>query len=251
MLWTCLTISRWANTVCTDSLFRDEAITNQTHSQNSPACHVLDSMLGHCLRWLHQLRRHGFHCHLQRSIARRGRRQLIMEWCNYAILQHQRDRLGSCFIPLQGGTNILHGSRRPRDWHDSGHRTPRLPSRTSPLSAISNSIKPLANISSVRAQHPRRLHLCAEPPSAHPVRRLPSLQPDSDLCGPELDRMRLLYAVLPPQLPTWVLQGLRLHDHGRFRRSKSLRALHSVVCCVWRCWSISSVPAVVGQQCCG
>ena len=65
----------------------------------------------------------------------------------------------------------------------------------------------------------------------------------------ELDRIWILRAVLLAQLPAWILQGVRLHDHGRFRRRKSLRPVHHVIRCVRCCWSIASFPTVVGQQC--
>jgi hypothetical protein len=112
-----------------------------------------------------------------------------------------------------------------------------------------NEIDTSANIALVRAEHPRRLYLFPEPTPAHPVRWLYPLQPVADLRDPELDRRRFLHAVLPAQLQTWILQGLRLHDHGRFRWCKSLRSVHYVLRCVRSCRKVSTFPAVVGQQC--
>jgi hypothetical protein len=68
-----------------------------------------------------------------------------------------------------------------------------------------------ANTIIVCAEHSWRLHFRPELASAHSVRWLYPLQPVADMRYPELDRLRFLRAILPAQLPTWFLQGVRLH----------------------------------------
>ena len=119
-----------------------------------------------------------------------------------------------------------------------------------PLRSILETFEPQLTTASVRAEHPWRCHFRSQLASAHPVRWLHPLQPVADLRHPDLDLVRFLRAVLPAQLQARLLQGVRLHDNGRVRRSQSLRAVHHVVRCLRRCWGIASIPAVVGQQCC-
>ena len=109
----------------------DWSSANKLCSQDPSACHVPDTVLGHCLWRFHQLRRHGVHRHTQRRRPDRWRRQRIVERCNHAILQHQRHRLGPCCIPLQGRTDILHDPRRPCDRCGSSRCPAHLCLRTS------------------------------------------------------------------------------------------------------------------------
>ena len=102
----------------------------------------------------------------------------------------------------------------------------------------------------VQAHRPRRCRLCRELASAHPVLWLHPLQPVADLRRPDLDRRRLLHAVLSAQLQAWLLQGVRLHDYGRVRWRLLVRVVHHVVRRLRCGWSIEAFPSVVGQQCC-
>ena len=105
-------------------------------------------------------------------------------------------------------------------------------------------------LSLVQAHRSRRRRFCRQLASAHPVLWLHPLQPVADLRHPDLDRRRLLHAVLPAQLQAWLLQGVRLHDHGRVRWCFTMRAIHHVVRCLRCRWSIEAFPSVVGQQRC-
>lgn len=116
-------------------------------------------------------------------------------------------------------------------------------------SVVAGKVDISANATIVCAEHSRRLHLLPELASAYSVRWLHPLQPVADMRHPELDHLRFLRAVLPAQLSSWVLQGVRIHDHGCVRWGLFVRTVYHVLCCVRCSWSIASFPSVVGQQC--
>ena len=105
-------------------------------------------------------------------------------------------------------------------------------------------------LSLVQAHRSWRRRFCRQLASAHSVLRLHPLQPVADLRHPDLDRRWFLHAVLSAQLQAWILQGVRLHDHGRVRWCFTVRAIHHVVRRLWCRWSIEAFPSVVGQQRC-
>ena len=69
----------------------------------------------------------------------------------------------------------------------------------------------------VRPQDQRTLDLRAQPAAVHPICRLHPLQCQPDLRHLQSGHRRLLYPILPAQLPPAHLQGLLVPGDGRVR----------------------------------